>query len=61
MTLCMCDYRATGAGNFDFYRDCPRVREIQTDISELILDYLRAHPRIEIPGAHPIRVILPQR
>ena len=60
LTLCMCDYRATGAGNFDFYRDCPRVREIQTDISELILDYLRAHPLIDIPETHPGRVILPE-
>ena len=61
LTLCMCDYRATGAGDFDFYRECPRVRDIQTDISELILDYLRAHPLVEIPAEHPYHVILPKR
>ena len=55
-TLCMCDYRATGSGNFDFYRSCPRVREIQTDISELILDELRRYRMIEIPEGHPYRV-----
>ena len=60
LTLCMCDYRATGAGDFDFYRECPRVREIQTDISELILDYLRTHGTVEIPSEHPYRVILPK-
>ena len=58
-TLVMCDYRATGAGNFDFYRTCPRVREILTDVSELILDYLQAHPMVTIPDTHPYRVLLP--
>ncbi len=56
-TLCMCDYRATGSGDFDFYRDCPRVREIQTDISELILDAFRGCEEIDIPEESPYRVI----
>ncbi len=56
-TLAMCDYRATGAGDFDCYCDCPRVREIQTEISELILNYLVEHPHVEIPAEHPIRCI----
>ena len=59
LTLCMCDYRATGSGDFDMYLGCPRVREIQTDISELILDELKAFFLIEIPEGHPIRVIRP--
>ena len=59
LTLCLCDYRATGAGDFDFYRDCPRIREIQVGISELILNYLREHETVEIPPEHPYRVILP--
>ncbi len=59
MTLCMCDYRATGAGDFDFYTECPCVREIQTGISELILDYLYSHESITLPASHPIRVIPP--
>ena len=57
LTLCMCDYRATGAGDFDCYLGCPVVGEIQTDISELILRYLATHPFVEIPETHPIRVI----
>lgn len=57
MTLCMCDYRATGAGDFDFYKNCPRVREIQTEVSELILNYLFEHPLVEIPEAHPCKTI----
>jgi 2',3'-cyclic-nucleotide 2'-phosphodiesterase/3'-nucleotidase len=56
-TLCMCDYRATGAGDFDFYQSCPVVREIQTDISELILRYLETHKLVKIPSRHPLKVL----
>ena len=56
LTLVMCDYRATGAGDFDFYCDCPRVKEIQTEVSELILNYLVEHPFVELPQEHPISV-----
>lgn len=61
LTLCMCDYRATGAGDFDFYLDCPRVREIQTEVSELILNYLFEHPMVEIGEHHPCRTIYGHR
>lgn len=57
LTLVMCDYRATGAGDFDCYCTCPRVREIQTEVSELILNYLVEHPYVEIPQEHPIQTI----
>lgn len=57
LTLVMCDYRATGAGDFDCYCSCPRVREIQTEVSELILNYLVEHPYVEIPQEHPIHTI----
>jgi 2',3'-cyclic-nucleotide 2'-phosphodiesterase/3'-nucleotidase len=60
-TLAMNSYRATGAGDFDFYAGCPRVREIQTEVSELILNYLAAHETIRIPEDAPYRVILPER
>ncbi len=57
LTLVMCDYRATGAGDFDFYCDCPRVRDIQVEVSELILSYLVEHPYVEIPDAHPHQTV----
>ncbi len=58
LTLCMCDYRATGAGDFDCYLGCPVVKEIQTDISELILRYLETHSPVEIPPVRPLTVPL---
>lgn len=57
LTLVMCDYRATGAGDFDGYCSCPRVQEIQTEVSELILNYLVEHPYVEIPQQHSFRTI----
>ena len=53
LTLVMCNYRATGAGDFGCYLACPRVKEIQTEVSELILNYLVEHPFVEIPDSHP--------
>ena len=61
LTLCMCDYRATGAGDFDFYIPCTVVRDIQTDISELILRYLETHDPVEIPSTHPLTVLAGNR
>lgn len=60
-SLVMCDYRASGTGNFEFYRTCPHEREILTDVSELILDELSQHKLIKIPDGHPYRVILPEK
>ncbi len=57
LTLCMCDYRATGTGNFDFYIPCTVVREIHMEMSELILQYLEAHDFVEIPDTHPLTVL----
>ena len=51
VTVCMNDYRATGAGDFPMWKACPHVREIQTEVSELILRYVQAHGRIDLPNA----------
>ena len=59
LTLVMCNYRATGAGDFECYLACPKVKENLTEVSELILNYLVAHPMVDIPEGHPIRTILP--
>ena len=59
LTLAMNDYRATGSGGYDFFRNCVRIRDIQTDVSELILDEIRRVPVFRIPGAHACRIIRP--
>jgi len=59
-TLVMNNYRATGAGDFDCYLGCDHKREILTEVSELILNYLGAQALVEIPEASNYRVILPK-
>jgi len=58
-TLVMNNYRATGAGDFDCYKECKRLKEIQTEVSELILNYLAERDLVTLPDARPYRVILP--
>ena len=40
LTLCMNNYRSSGTGGYPCFRDCPKVRQQQTEISELIMDYV---------------------
>lgn len=53
-SLVMCDYRATGAGDFDMYPACRRLREIQTEVSELIINYLFLKRHVDIPPTRRI-------
>jgi 2',3'-cyclic-nucleotide 2'-phosphodiesterase / 3'-nucleotidase len=59
LSLVMNNYRATGAGGFECYLPCPRMREIQTEVSELILNTLGSHTEVDIPNTVPYCVILP--
>lgn len=42
-TIVMNNYRATGIAGFDMYLNCERVKEINLEMSELIVDYLKKH------------------
>ena len=48
LTLCMNNYRASGAGGYEFYRDCETVREQPEEVSELIIAYLDKHRNITV-------------
>ena len=54
LTLCMCDYRATGAGHFQMWEHCEHEKDVLTEISELILQYFAQHDQISIPSAEQI-------
>lgn len=58
-SLVMNNYRATGAGGFDCYLPCPREREILTEVSELILNYLSERTPIRVPDGKPYTVVFP--
>lgn len=44
-TLCLSSYRASGAGGYPWYLGCPRVREINMEMTDLILEFFGRHPR----------------
>ena len=42
-TVCLSSYRASGTGGYDCYVDCPVLKEIGTEMSDLLLDFFREH------------------
>ena len=42
-TICLNSYRASGTGGYDCYVGCPVVREIGTEMSDLLLEYFKQY------------------
>ena len=40
-TACLSSYRASGTGGYDCYTGCPVLREIGTEMSDLLLDFFQ--------------------
>ena len=57
LTLCLNNYRATGAGGYDVYRECPLIREQPTEIAELIIAYVDRHRDITVDKTKWLNVI----
>jgi 2',3'-cyclic-nucleotide 2'-phosphodiesterase/3'-nucleotidase len=53
----MNNYRAGGGGNFDMFKDKPVIKEIQTDMTELLADYLLERKIVYPSCNHNWRVI----
>lgn len=47
-TLCLNNYRHTGAGGYDVYKECPLVREVNVEMVELIMEYFQKNPYVEV-------------
>ena len=58
MTMCMCDYRATGAGNFPMWKACTHAKDVLTEISELILQYFAQHETVSVPESCTLQTFL---
>ena len=57
LTLCLNNYRASGAGGYPVYGNCRLVREQSEEISEMIMDYVERHKTIIIDQTKWLRVI----
>ncbi|WP_127534641.1 bifunctional metallophosphatase/5'-nucleotidase [Paenibacillus kobensis] len=55
--VAMNSYRAGGGGNFDMMKDKPVVREVTTDMAEIIADYIRKHGTVRAACDHNWKVV----
>ena len=46
--LAMNNYRASGVGGYEFYRSAPLIKDFQTDMSELIINYFLENPNVTV-------------
>ena len=53
----MNNYRATGAGGYEFYEDCKRVREILVEMPEVIINYFKNNRNITVDKNKYINII----
>ncbi|MBQ0001135.1 MAG: bifunctional metallophosphatase/5'-nucleotidase [Clostridiales bacterium] len=57
LSVCMNNYRSTGTGGFDAYRTCPVLCSGQTEIVELLIDYVERHGNIVVDKTKWVHVI----
>ena len=57
LTLCMNNYRASGAGGYEVYSECEVVREQPTEISELIIEYIDRHRSITVDKTKWLEIV----
>ena len=51
-TICVSSYRAQGAGNYTTYKSLPIIKEIQTELTELIYNYISQNKNIVIKNSN---------
>ena len=59
LLLCVNSYRASGTGGYDMLPALPVVRDIQSDVSELIIRYIEENRFIAVDRHGYLTVILP--
>ncbi len=47
-TICINSYRASGAGGYSMYPHCPVLREINTEMPDLILEFFKSKPSLAV-------------
>ena len=57
LTLCMNDYRATGTGGYPMYAECELVKDQNSEIAEMIIDYIDRHKSVVVDQTKWLKVI----
>lgn len=55
-TICLNSYRASGAGGYAMYAQCRILREINTEMSDLILEFFKNAPEVSLKKQHCFHV-----
>lgn len=56
-TLAMNNYRATGAGGYDFYTECEVVKEVLEEMPDIIIDYFKKYKKVIVDKSKYLTVI----
>lgn len=54
----MNNYRASGAGGYEFFKDCKIIKEIQIEMPEIIINYFEKHKKVIVDKTKYIHVKL---
>ena len=57
LTLVMNNYRASGAGGYEFYENCKVVKEILIEMPEIIINYFKNNPKVVVDTARYYKTI----
>lgn len=57
LTVCVSDYRASGAGGYTMYPRCRVLQAMDTEITDIIMKYFEAHSQIPAPERSNYRII----
>lgn len=57
LSLVMNNYRASGAGGYEFYCDCKIIKEIMVEMPEVIIDYFRNNKNVVVDKSKYLTVI----
>lgn len=57
LTLCINNYRATGAGGYPMYAKCALVKDQATEIAQMIMEYVDRHKQIVVDKTQWLRVL----
>lgn len=56
-SLCLNNYRTSGAGGYKVYCGCKKLREINMEMTELLIDYFGQKKQVEVPPGGNYRVL----
>lgn len=57
-TLVMNNYRASGAGGYEFFKECKVIKEIQTEMPEIIINYFDKNNNVIVDKKKYINTVL---